>query len=74
VCVGGCAQVCTNKESAGVGIRWFPVEGFDTHLIPRSFSCEHVCITFLTCLCSYLRVYTHAYIYICIYIYAYIHK
>jgi len=31
--------MCTTNEWAGVDIRWFPVDGFDTCWIPRSISC-----------------------------------
>jgi len=31
--------ICTTNERAGVDICWFPVDGFETRLIPRSFSC-----------------------------------
>jgi len=32
--------ICTTNEWAGVDIRWFPVDRFDTRWIPRSFSCS----------------------------------
>jgi len=45
--------MCTTIEWAGVDIRWFPVDGFDTRWIPKSFLCgyEHMYL-FYTCIYS----------------------
>jgi len=32
--------ICTTNEWAGVDIRWFPVDGFDSRCISRSFLCD----------------------------------
>ena len=55
-------------EWAGVDIRWFSVDGFDTRWIPRSFSCG---MYVYTCKnnCMYMYVYIGVCVFICVCVY-----